>query len=157
MHIYAGYSNPTYATTWAEKDGNKYYGGAGVWAISTTTKNEETGEDTYVYENKCDSSYSYYTISANNVWDAIGKDGNGNEYAPRQELFKIKNARNNITFRVYWSPDNSKTDTVGDVNYNLAAYINSMLSDAEGNADFIAAAKALYAYSYVSEFYSNTK
>ena len=38
----------------------------------------------------------------------------------------------------------------------LAAYINSMIvKDAEGNAKFIAAAKALYAFSEAAEAYSN--
>jgi hypothetical protein len=87
------------------------------------------------------ADYDYFAMATNSSWDTTGAN------------FNIDNIRNDLTIKVYFC-ENDVTSAVGEVNYNLAAYINSMLKDAEGNAAYIEAAKAIYAYSYVSAVYN---
>ena len=78
--------------------------------------------------------------------------------------YSIVNLRDNIKLSFFYNEiagstneDGSKYLPVnkGTVEYNLAAYINSMItSNTDGsNTDFIEAAKALYAFSYAAEQY----
>ncbi len=151
VHLYAGCYSPYVTSHWAEKDGVKYYGSANLWA--------SVGEDDAIVSNG-DKSYDYCVLVSNNCWNTTGTN------AGRQEWYDVSLIRNNLDIQVYWSyydsakPEGSNngqiTETIGHVYYNLAAYINDMLEDAGTNAEFIEAAKAIYAYSYASEIYKST-
>ena len=136
LRVYAGTSPQFAAKVWAEKDGNKYYGLADIWASVNADG---------VYDNNCSSEYEYFAM-------AVGSDDNASI-----EWYKDNNVREDLKIKIYMSENDSTAEIVGEVNYNLAAYINAMLKDAEGNADYIEAAKAIYAYSYVSEYYGLVK
>ena len=97
-----------------------------------------------IWLDNCDADYEYYAM-------AVGNDNNS-----LNEWYKDNNVREDLTIRVYKSSPETTLE-VGCVNYNLAAYINAMLKDADGNAAYIEAAKAIYAYSYVSEYYGLVK
>lgn len=137
LHVYAGYYGQIATKMWAEKNGTKYYGGADIWLENSSTE------------------YDYYVSATNNAWNTLGAN------AARQNWFKVSNITANVTFRFYENRsdivDAAEVRVIGDVNYNLAAYVNSMLSDAVANAEYIEAAKALYAFSYASGLYKQTK
>ena len=140
LHAYTGYYTSVYNHMWAEKDGKVYYGGANIWTTNG------------------DKSYDYYMAASNTTWDNL-------QNPERQEYYKVQYIRNKLEIKFYWSPDASTTNAVGVVNYSLPIYIHELLGeDAEGNftkadanREFIDAAKALYAYSYVSAAYKSTK
>ncbi len=142
LHLYSGTFGQSASKTWAEKDGNKYYGDADIWA---TYNNGSASID-----NNCNAGYEYYAM-ANSGWDDITESN-----IASNEWYKDNNIRANLTIKVYWSASDSATQTVGEVNYNLAAYINAMLRNEAANEAYIEAAKAIYAYSYVAEVYGAT-
>ncbi len=131
LFIYSGYvgDSTLSAKTWAEKDGEKYYGDADFWD---------------------NADYDYYASTSNGVWNATGENAN------RQEYFKVQNVRKDLRILLYLG-DGTNATKVGEVKYNLAAYINYMIESGEDYSNCIKAAKALYAYSYVSEVYKTTK
>ena len=144
MHAYIGWGHDLAAVTWAQKEGSdrRYYGNFHIWSTI-----DSDGKVT----NNCDpDTYNYYAMSSQSDWNKTTE-----ELKERQSWFKVKDVRSNVIIKFYWNATTTDTpEVVGIVNYNLAAYINSMLGDAEANAEYIEAAKALYAYSYASELYS---
>ena len=133
LFIYSGYVDvgTLSAKTWVEINGEKYYGDADSWG---------------------DTGYDYYASTSNGAWNITGENAN------RQEFFKVQNVRKDLRILLYRG-DGTKDGTtkVGEVKYNLAAYINYMIESDEDYSNCIEAAKALYAYSYVSEAYKTTK
>ncbi len=142
LHAYTGFKTPVYNNMWAEKDGKVYYGSAGIWATM-----DKDGNIT----NNGDTSYNYYMAGNNTTWNNLTNP-------ERQPYYNVANVRNDFAIKFYWGPDNSVTETIGNVNYNLAAYINDMIvTGEEANAEYIDAARALYAYSYVAATYKTVK
>ena len=131
LFIYSGYVGDSTLSTkiWVEKDGEKYYGDADFWG---------------------DTGYDYYASTSNGAWNATGEKAN------LQEIFKVQNVRKDLRIQLYLG-DGKTATIVGEVKYNLAAYINSMIVSGADYSNYIEAAKALYAYSYVSEAYKTTK
>ncbi len=142
LYVNMGAAGELATEAWAEKGDDKYYGETNIWA---------TLDEDGVAKSNGDRSYEYYARANNSGWDAIGENAN------YQDLFKVKNIRKDITIKVYWSPDNETTNVIGEVHYNLAAYINYMLANESANAAYIEAARALYAFSCTSEVYGTTK